>query len=29
MFERLCGLDNGSFLSKPFLKRLHESRAEG
>jgi hypothetical protein len=26
MFERLCGLDERSFLYKPFLKRLKEAR---
>jgi hypothetical protein len=28
MFERLCGLDERSFLYKPFLQRLHEARAK-
>ncbi|MGD1147898.1 MAG: DUF169 domain-containing protein [Thermoanaerobaculaceae bacterium] len=28
MFERLCKLDESSFLHKPFLKRLREARAK-
>ncbi len=29
MFERLCALDERSFLYRPFLKRLHEARGRG